>query len=83
MYEKTLLKSPEERKSEKGANGLLKRIESLDEGKKQLLESILDKIEKGEYGKEILLDLKFLNIKPEIKSPEKVLFFIKNLRIIL
>ena len=68
------MKSPEERKSAKGASGLLKRIESLDERKKQLLESILDKIEKGECDKETLLSLEFLNIKKEVPSPEKVFY---------
>ena len=53
----------EERKSAKGQNGLLKRIEGLDEQKKQLLENILDKIEKGQLDKEILLNLEFLNLK--------------------
>ena len=53
----------EGRKSAKGQNGLLKRIEGLDDNKKQLLESILDKIEKGELDKEILLNLEFLNLK--------------------
>ncbi len=53
----------EESKATKGQSGLLKRIEVLDESKKQLLESILDKIEKGELNKDILLNLEFLNIK--------------------
>ena len=65
------LHTEEERKSAKGQNNLLKRIEGLDETKKQLLESILDKIEKGELDKEILLNLEFLNIKKN-KHPEQV-----------
>lgn len=83
--EESVVKSPVkeegERKSAKGENSLLKRIESLDEKKKQLLENILDKIEKGEYNKEMLLNLDFLNIKNEM-SPQKVYFSFEHLNII-
>ncbi len=81
--EESVIRSPVkeegERKSAKGENSLLKRIESLDERKKQLLENILDKIEKGEYTKDMLLNLDFLNIKNETspqKSPQKVFEFL-------
>lgn len=65
------LHTEEDTKTAKGQNSLLKRIEGLDEAKKQLLESILDKIEKGHLDKEILLNLEFLNLKKN-KNPDQV-----------
>lgn len=54
----------------KGAGNLLRRIEGLDETQKELLESILDRIEKGKVDKEILLNLEFLNLKKNLASPK-------------